>query len=218
MILTVTSNIVPIFVFPRIHPFALKKSSSRGDVYSRHEPGRSNFASSASSVVTKYCPRTTVFMKPAPEHTLIIRRSSGRFSNLCLYSRSRFLHARSLVRSGLVVVDKSVGETIVSGLTSATGFTVLTGLSDVREANLSHRSATAPINTGLIDGNNSAQKHFNSLWVTTEVYRQFSTYFASQSSLFQSTCSTVKGMSTFTEVEQHVFSDMFPFSIRLVRD
>ena len=40
-------------MFPRIHPIALDNSSSRGDVYSRHEPGQSNFASSASSMVTK---------------------------------------------------------------------------------------------------------------------------------------------------------------------
>ena len=40
-------------MFPRIHHIALDNSSSRSNVYSRHEPGQSNFASSASSMVTK---------------------------------------------------------------------------------------------------------------------------------------------------------------------
>ena len=48
------SNTGPIFVLPRIHPFALDMSSSRGNVYSRHEPGQFNFASSASSMVAKF--------------------------------------------------------------------------------------------------------------------------------------------------------------------
>ena len=46
---------------------------------------------------------------------------------------------------------------------------------------------------------------------------KFSTSFASQGSSFQSTCSAEYRMSAFTEVEEHVFSDIIPFSIRLVR-
>ena len=109
-------------------------------MYSRHEPGQSNFASSASSMVTKYRPQATVFMKPASEHNLIIRGSSA---NLRLYSRSRF-RTWSLVRSGLIVVDKSVGATMVSGLSFATGLTVLAEQSEIRETSSSHISATAP--------------------------------------------------------------------------
>ena len=112
--LTVTSSTGPFFVFPRIHPFTLDDWSSRSNVFSRHEP--SNFASSASSGVTKYCPRETVFRKSASEHNLINRRSSGRFAKFRLYSRRKSHRACSLVRSGLVVVDKSVGATMVSDL------------------------------------------------------------------------------------------------------
>ena len=35
----------PIFVFPRIHPFALDKLSSRGNVHSRHELGQAVYQS-----------------------------------------------------------------------------------------------------------------------------------------------------------------------------
>ena len=127
-------------MFPRIHPFALGDSSSRSNVYSRHE---SNFASSASSVVTKILSSNDSLHETCM-HKRIIRRSSGRFVNLCLYSRSKFHSDWSLVRSGFVVVDKSVGATMVSGLSSATSFTVFAEQSEIREANSSHISATAP--------------------------------------------------------------------------
>ena len=61
------------------------------------------------------------------------------------------------------------------------------------------------------------EKHFDSLWMTTEVKGQISTSFAFQRSSSQSTGSTENGMSAFSKVEQHVFSDIIPFSIRLVR-
>ena len=75
--------------------FYMDDWSSRGNVYSRHAP--SKFASTASP---KYCPRSTVFMKPASQHNLINRRSSGRFANFRLCSRSKSHRACSLVRSG----------------------------------------------------------------------------------------------------------------------
>ena len=96
-------------MFPRIHPFTLDKWSSRSNVYSRHEPP--NFASSASSRVTKNCPSATVFMKPALEHSLINSISSGRFAHFRSYSRSKFPCTFSLIRSGLVVVDNSTTTT-----------------------------------------------------------------------------------------------------------
>ena len=137
----------------------------------------------ASSVVTKYCPRATVFTKPASGHNLINRRSSGSFANFRLYSRNRFLRACPLVGSRLVVVDKSVGEL----------WFVLRN----RSLSSSHISTAATANTELIDGNNSAKKHLNSVWITTEVYRQFSTSFAFQGSSCQRTCSSQYGMSAF---------------------
>ena len=47
-------------------------------------------------------------------------------------------------RSQLVVVDKSVGETVGSGLSFATSLSVLAEQSEIREANSSHMSAHAP--------------------------------------------------------------------------
>ena len=113
-------------------------------------------------MVTKYYPRVTVFMKPASEHNLINRRSSGRFANLRFCSRSRFPRACSQVRSGLVVVDKSVGATMVSGLSFATSLTVLAEQSEIREASSSHISATDPIQQS-VDHHRSAQKVFHIL-------------------------------------------------------
>ena len=57
-----TSKAGPIFVFPRIHPFTLDDVSSRGKVYSRHEPP--NMSSSASSRVVKYFLFAAVFVTP----------------------------------------------------------------------------------------------------------------------------------------------------------
>ena len=73
------------------------------------------------------------------------------------------------------------------------------------------------VDTELIDGDDRAKNHFKGFVVATEVYRQFLLSFAFQISSFQSTGSTEYGVSTYTEVEHHVFSDTIPFSIRLVR-
>ena len=51
------SNTRSIFVCPRIHPFGVDLSSSRSDVFSRHEPTYPNPNNSMSSTVMKYCPR-----------------------------------------------------------------------------------------------------------------------------------------------------------------
>ena len=93
--------------------------------------------------------------------------------------------------SGFVVVDKSVGATVVSGLSSATSFPVVRF---PRSQFFTH-IRNCPVETELIDG----------------------TYFASQSSSFQRTCSAEYAMSDFNEVEEHVFSDFIPLSSRLVR-
>ena len=172
-------------------------SSSRGKVYSRHETGQSNFASSALSLFIMYCPGETVFMKPASEHTRIIRRSSGRLSTFCLYSCSRLPRARSLIRSGCVVVYISGGETTVSGSSSATSFPCWQGSRKFSNLILHTDVRDCSVNTEQIDWNDSGKNNFNSFRVTTEVCGQFSTSCASQSSSFWRTCSTEFGMSAF---------------------
>ena len=83
-------------------------------------------------------------MKPALEQSLNNLISSGRFANFRSYSRSKSPCAVSLVRGGLVVVDKSAGITMVSDLSSAVGLPVLSEQSEIFEASSSHISATAP--------------------------------------------------------------------------
>ena len=152
-----------------------------------------------------------MFMKPASEHNLINRRSSGRFANFRLYSRSRFPRACPLVRSGLVVVDKSVSETMISGLSFATCLSMLAEQPEILEASLSHVRHCS-VDTELIDRNNRAKNHFDCIFITTEVYGQLYT----SKFLFKNTGSTEYGMSAFTEVDHHVLSDTNPFSVRLV--
>ena len=82
--------------------------------------------------------------KPALEHTLINRLSSGRFANFGSYSRSKSSYTVSSVRCGVVVVDKSVGTSMVSDLSSTPSLPVLAEQSEILEASSSHISATAP--------------------------------------------------------------------------
>ena len=83
-------------MFSRIHPFALVDSSFPSKVDSRHAIGPSNFASSVTPTVTKYCPGTTVCVKLALGHILSIRRSSKRSKIFCLYLRNASPPADSL--------------------------------------------------------------------------------------------------------------------------
>ena len=161
-------------------------------------------------------PRTTVFMKPASEHTLTVRRSSGRFVNICLYSRThvspRPVTGQKWVCRGWQVCwwNHCLWFILCNKFPRAYKM-----VRNPRNQVFTH-ARYCPVNTELIDGHNSAKKQLCSVWVTTEVYRQFPTSFASWSSSFQSTCSAKYGMSAFTEVEQHVFSNIILFSILLV--
>ena len=90
---------------------------------------------------------------------MMIPRLSGSFANLCLYSSSKLHHAQSLVRSGFVVVDKSVGETIVSGSQQVT--CACKTVRNRRSQFFTHIRHCS-VKTELIDGNNSAKNHLNS--------------------------------------------------------
>ena len=137
------------------------------------------WVSSVSSSVSKSCPLATVFMKSASRHSLINRILSGRFENFRSYSRNKSPCSDSLVRSVLNVVDKSVGTSMSSDLSSATGrpstFWTVRNSRGQLVTHIRYRS----VDTELIDGNNRAKNHFDCICFTTEVCRQFLISFTS---------------------------------------
>ena len=143
---------------------------------SRHGIGQSNFVSSVSSMVMKYCPGVTVPMKPSSEQTLINRSSSGRASIFCLCSRSRTPCARSLVKSGFIMGTTSEGETVVSGFSCDSSLPCR--IVRNRRSQFFTHIRYCSVDTELIYGNNSAKHDFNSFTFTTKVYRKNSTFFA----------------------------------------
>ena len=68
--LVVTSNTGPILMFPWIHPFACEAGSSRGRVYSRQATER-NCLKLPVSLVTRYCPTSTIRINPASLQNLL---------------------------------------------------------------------------------------------------------------------------------------------------
>ena len=156
-----------VFVKPRIHPFTLENALSQSKVYSRHEPR--DLSSSTSSRVVKHCPLATVFVIPALEHSLISWRWSGRLSNCCSQSYSRFPCTLSVVRGVLFVVDNSVGITMVSGLFWVTSSRVRSELREIQQANSSHMSATAPKILSWLTEMIVRRNEFSGVVVATEV-------------------------------------------------
>ena len=161
-------------------------------MFSRHEPplppassSPPNFSSSASSKVMKYCPAAAVITIPALEHSLINWKWSGRFANFRLSSCSKFPCRVSLVRGVSFVVDKSVGITTVSELSSATSLLVLSKTARDPPSQLVTHVRYCSVDTELIDGNNCAKNNFCCFSITTEIHRQCSSSFAWQRSSYK---------------------------------
>ena len=144
-----------------------------------------NFSSSASSKVMKYCPAAAVFTKPALEYNLINWKWSRRFANFRLSSCSKFPCRVSLVRGVSFVVDKSVGITTVSELSSATSLLVLSKTARDSPSQLVTHVRYCSVDTELIDVNNCAKNNFYCFSITTEIHRQCSSSFAWQRSSYK---------------------------------
>ena len=128
-------------VSPRIHPFGVDLSSSRVDVYSRHEPPNHLPFKSMSSTVTKYWSREIFLIKPASSPALFARISSERFSNLTLCRRNRSPCTE------FVKIDTTLGATLDSdsSFTSGTRIPVLVEWGcEICWPNSSHQSDTDP--------------------------------------------------------------------------
>ena len=199
-------------MFTRIHPFTLENVSSRGDVYSRHEPP--NLSSPASSRVVKYCNLATIFAIPALEHSLNNWRWSGRFCEFSFIIVEQVsLHVvigpGRFIRCRQFCLHHHSLRIVLSNKFTCTFWTSR----DSPSHTSSHISATATLILSWLTEMIVRKNHFGCTVVTTEIYRQFSCSFASQTSSIESTGSTEYGMSTFTEVDHHVLSDAIPFSI-----
>ena len=165
-------------------------------------------SSSASSRVVKYCPFATVF----------VIWWSGRLSNFCSESCSKLpLHLvigpKRFVRCRQFCWHHHGLRIVLSNRFPCTFWTTRESPGQF-VAHIRYCS----VNTELIDGKDCAKNHFGCVVVTTEMYRQCSSSFASQSSSFQSTGSKENGTSTFNEADhQCPQRHGIPFSIRLVR-
>ena len=190
-------------MFSRIHPFALDNSSSRASVYSRHDPGQSNFVSSVSYRISQYCPSVIVFMKSVLEHSLINLISSGGFANFRLDSNRKFPCSVSLVRSLLIVVDNPVDTNMVSDLIAASDLLVLSEQSEILEMSSSRMSVTVPQNWKKYSCEESIRlfrRHHRNVWL-----------------IFLFLCFVIilvqKYLIHVTEVEQYVHRDSISFDL-----
>ena len=169
--------------------------------------------SSVSSSVVKCCPFSKVFARPALEQSLVNWACSGRFAHFCSYSRNRFTCTLALFGEIWSVVDTSCGITMVSKLSSATGFPVpfehwKFPRPILHMFPLLLRRHWADWRKQLYE--ESLRRFRRCHW---HMFWQFSFSFALQISSFKSTGSTKNGMSALTEINHHETSDIVPFQM-----